>query len=90
MGLGYPLLYIFLAVPLLYLFTLAPTTCPFGPANYLLTSNKSLTPASNRRFDTNLLLGILAGTFVLLQSTVPSMIYQSAHLLYSAFTHRPL
>ena len=90
MSLGYPLPYIFLAIPCLYLFTLAPTACPCGPASYLLTSNKSSAPTGDRRFDANLTLGILAGTFVLMQSTVPGMIYLSAHLLYSAIAHRPL
>jgi hypothetical protein len=90
MGLGYPLPYIFLFIPFAYLFALAPTICPFGPPSDLLTSNKTLTAARNPHFDPRLLLGILAGSFVLLQSTVPNMIYLSAHLLHSAFTHRPL
>jgi len=84
MGLGYPLPYIFLAVLFLYLFTftLAPAACPFGPAGYLLTSNKSAAPSSTPLIDPRLLFGILTGTFVLMQSTVPSMVYLSAHLLY--------
>jgi len=88
--LGYPPSYLYLAISLLYLFTLSPTACLFGPADDRLISSKSLAPAGNPRPDTNLLLGILAGTFVLLQSTVPGMIYLSAHVLYSAFAHRPL
>jgi len=88
--LGYQLSYIYLFIPFLYLFMLSPTACLFGPADDRLTSSKPLAPAGNSRPDTNLLLGILAGTFVLLQSTVPGMIYLSAHLLYSAFAHRPL
>jgi len=90
MTLGQPLPYIFLAIPLLYLFTLAPATCPFGPPGDLLTSNKLLPPASNPRLDPRMLLGILAGTFVLAQSTLADMLYLTAGLFYSALSHHPL
>lgn len=60
----------------------------------LLTSNKSLAPATASRAtqfpDQRLLLGILAGSFVLLQSNVPGTIYLFAHLLYAAFSHHAL
>ena len=90
MTLGQPLPSIFLAIPLLYLFTLAPATCPFGPPGDLLTSNKLLTPANNPFLDPRMLLGILAGTFVLAQSTVADMLYHTVGLIYSALSHHPL
>ena len=88
--LGHPLPYIFLAVPFLYFLTLTPSACVFGPLDDLLTSNKSLTTSNNPRFDRRLLLGILAGTFVLLQSNTANMVYISIGLFHSAFARRPL
>jgi hypothetical protein len=94
MTLGQPVPYIFLAIPLLYLFTLAPATCPSGPPTDLLTSNKlpsnKLLPPPNPRLDPRLLLGILAGTFVLAQSTLADTLYLTASLIYSALSHHPL
>jgi hypothetical protein len=90
MGIGYPLPYIFLAIPFLYLFTSTPTACLFRPFSDLLISNKSLTAAGNPSLDPRFLLGFLAGSFALLQSNLPDMMYRSAALFYSAFAHRPL
>jgi hypothetical protein len=87
--LGYPLPYLFLVLPFLYLFTLTPTACIFRPLADPSTSNKPLTLATPR-FDQQFLLGMLAGTFVLLQSNVAGMACASIGLFYSVLSHRPL
>ena len=86
--LGQPLPHIFFAVPFLYLLTLASAACL--PFTDLLTSNKPSTTPTNPRPDRNLLLGIVAGTYVLWQSTLPDAVWLSLRLFYSAFAHRPL
>jgi hypothetical protein len=89
MGLGYPLPYILLAIPFAYLFT-TPAGCLFQPVRDPLTSNKSLATAGSPRLDSQFFLGLLAGSSVLLHSYVANMVYLSAALLFSAFSHRPL
>lgn len=60
-----------------------------GPPTDPLTSNKVLPPGDSG-IDEPLLLGILTGTFVLLQSNAADTVYLAAHLLYAALAHRPL
>ena len=85
-----PLSSIFLSIPFLYLLTLAPapTACLTRALRNRWRPNKTLTPAGNPPLDGHLLLGILVGTFVLLQSNTVNMIFVG--LFCSAFAHRPL
>jgi hypothetical protein len=89
-ALAHPLSNIFLSIPFLYLLTLtpAPTACLFRALRNRWKPNKILTPAGNPRLDGHLLLGILAGVLVLLQSNLAYMIFVG--LFCSAFAHRPL
>ena len=87
-----PLSSIFLSISFLYLLTLtpAPTSCLFRSLRNRWRPDRTLPPAGSPRLDGNLLLGILAGTFVLLQSNTACTIYLFAGLFCSAFGHRPL
>ena len=82
--------YLFLTIPFLYLFTQSPAAYRFRPLPDRLASNKRPSPTRNSPVDQPFLLGILAGTFVLLQSNLANMVYLSAGLLYSALAHHPL
>ena len=86
--LGNPLDWIYFVVPLIYILASTPPACLFR--HNPLTSNKVDTPSTNPSFDQNLLFGIMAGTFVLLQSNAANMVYLSIGLFCSAFAHRPL
>jgi hypothetical protein len=89
--LDHPLAYIFLVIPFLYALTVAPAPCSFRPLNGPSASKQGPAPSTNPGFDQRLLLGILTGTFVLLQSNVANMVaYLSAGLFYSAVFHRAL
>ncbi|HXS12350.1 MAG TPA: hypothetical protein VN734_06590 [Acidobacteriaceae bacterium] len=90
--LAHPLSSIFLLIPFLYLLALTPTptTCLFRSLRDRWKPNKTLTPAGNPRLDERLFLGIMAGTFVLLQSNVAHTIYVFAVLSCLPFVHRPL
>ena len=91
-ALARPLSSMFLSIPFLYLLTLTPalTRCLLRSRSGRWKPNKTLTPAGNPRLDGNLLLGILAGAFVLLQSNMAYMIYLFIGLFSSASAHRPL
>jgi len=88
--LAHPLSNLFLSIPFLYLLTLTrgPIACLFRALRNRWRRNKTLTPTGNPRLDGHLLLGILAGTLVLLQSNMAYMIFVG--LFCSAFAHRPL
>ena len=88
--LAHPLSNLFLSIPFLYLLTLAPapTVCLFRSLRDRWRPNRTLPPARSPRLDGHLLLGILAGTLVLLQSNMAYMIFVG--LFCSAFAHRPL
>ena len=90
--LAHPLSSIFLSIPFLYLLTLAPapTACLFRSLRDRWRRGKALPPAGNPPLDGHLLLGILAGAFILLQSNTAYMIYLFVGLFCSPFAHRPL
>ena len=88
--LAHPLSSIFLSIPFLYLLTQAPalTRCLLRSLRDRWRPGKTLTPGGNPPLDGNLLLGILAGAVVLLQSNMAYMIFVG--LFCSASVHRPL
>jgi hypothetical protein len=89
-ALAHPLSNIFLSIPFLYLLTLAtaPTACLFRSLRDRWRPNRTLPPAGNPPLDGHLLLGILAGILVLLQSNMAYMIFVG--LFCSTFAHHPL
>jgi hypothetical protein len=86
MGFGYPLPYIFLVIPFAYLFT-TPAAFLFQPFSDRSKSTRILATSGNPGLDPQLLLGILAGSSVLLHSYAANAVYLSVGLL---FAHRPL
>jgi hypothetical protein len=90
--LAHPLSNIFLSIPFLYLLTQAPalTRCLLRSLRDRWRPGKTLAPGGNPPLDGHLLLGILAGAFVLLQSNTAYMIYLFIGLFCSPFAHRPL